>query len=159
MWTFFRWVVLNYWKSHNFSKIIFMMSSLRNSITCYNWLQNVTTEHLCVCFVSKGLGKTLQTISLLAYMKHFRNIAGPHLVIVPKSTLLNWKSECERWCPTLRAVCLIGTQEQRVCGVVVRLSRDGVKSKEPCAISFEVCFFLSWSNLFIFFYDDLEIFV
>ncbi|XP_015750063.1 PREDICTED: SWI/SNF-related matrix-associated actin-dependent regulator of chromatin subfamily A member 5-like, partial [Acropora digitifera] len=60
-----------------------------------------------------GLGKTLQTISLLGYMKHFREIPGPHLVIVPKSTLANWMSEFERWCPTIRAVCLIGTQEQR----------------------------------------------
>ena len=47
-------------------------------------------------------------------MKHFREIPGPHLVIVPKSTLANWMSEFERWCPTIRAVCLIGTQEQRV---------------------------------------------
>lgn len=43
-----------------------------------------------------GLGKTLQTISLLGYMKHFREMAGPHLVIVPKSTLANWMSEFER---------------------------------------------------------------
>ncbi|XP_031550358.1 SWI/SNF-related matrix-associated actin-dependent regulator of chromatin subfamily A member 5-like [Actinia tenebrosa] len=60
-----------------------------------------------------GLGKTLQTISLLGYMKHFRNVPGPHVVIVPKSTLANWMAEFERWCPTIRAVCLIGTQEQR----------------------------------------------
>lgn len=62
----------------------------------------------------QGLGKTLQTISLLGYMKHFRNVPGPHVIIVPKSTLANWMAECERWCPTLRAVCLIGSQEQRV---------------------------------------------
>lgn len=60
-----------------------------------------------------GLGKTLQTISLLGYMKHFRNIHGPHLVIVPKSTLQNWMNEFNKWCPTLRAVCLIGDQEAR----------------------------------------------
>ncbi|RZF43147.1 hypothetical protein LSTR_LSTR012567 [Laodelphax striatellus] len=60
-----------------------------------------------------GLGKTLQTISLLGYMKHYRNIEGPHMVIVPKSTLANWMSEFEKWCPSLRAVCLIGDQESR----------------------------------------------
>lgn len=60
-----------------------------------------------------GLGKTLQTISLLGYMKHYRNIHGPHLVIVPKSTLQNWMNEFNKWCPTLRAVCLIGDQEAR----------------------------------------------
>lgn len=51
-----------------------------------------------------GLGKTLQTISLLGYMKHFRNIPGPHIVIVPKSTLANWMNEFKKWCPSIRAV-------------------------------------------------------
>ncbi|KAF9041979.1 slide-domain-containing protein [Hymenopellis radicata] len=33
-----------------------------------------------------GLGKTLQTISFLSYLKHYKEIAGPHLIVVPKST-------------------------------------------------------------------------
>lgn len=61
-----------------------------------------------------GLGKTLQTISLLGFMKHYKNTPGPHIVIVPKSTLSNWMNEFKKWCPTLRAVCLIGDQEARV---------------------------------------------
>lgn len=61
-----------------------------------------------------GLGKTLQTISLLGFMKHYKNTPGPHIVIVPKSTLSNWMNEFTKWCPTLRAVCLIGDQETRV---------------------------------------------
>lgn len=61
-----------------------------------------------------GLGKTLQTISLLGYMKHYRNINGPHMVIVPKSTLANWMNEFKKWCPSLRTVCLTGDQETRV---------------------------------------------
>ena len=60
-----------------------------------------------------GLGKTLQTISLLGFMKHFKNINGPHMVLVPKSTLANWMNEFKKWCPTMRAVCLIGDQETR----------------------------------------------
>jgi len=66
-----------------------------------------------VC-VLQGLGKTLQTVSLLGYMKHYRHTPGPHLVIAPKSTLANWMSEIKRWVPTMRAVCLIGDQVQRV---------------------------------------------
>jgi len=46
-------------------------------------------------------------------MKHFKNINGPHMVLVPKSTLANWMNEFKKWCPTLRAVCLIGDQETR----------------------------------------------
>ena len=68
------------------------------------------TVYLC----PQGLGKTLQTISLLGYMKHYRSIPGPHMVLVPKSTLYNWMNEFKRWVPSLRAVCLIGDREQRV---------------------------------------------
>lgn len=60
-----------------------------------------------------GLGKTLQTISLLGYMKHYRQIPGPHMVIVPKSTLANWMNEFKKWCPSLKAICLIGDAEAR----------------------------------------------
>ncbi|XP_063074711.1 SWI/SNF-related matrix-associated actin-dependent regulator of chromatin subfamily A member 5 [Engraulis encrasicolus] len=60
-----------------------------------------------------GLGKTLQTISLLGYMKHYRSIPGPHMVLVPKSTLYNWMNEFKRWVPSLKAVCLIGDREER----------------------------------------------
>lgn len=60
-----------------------------------------------------GLGKTLQTISLLAYLREFRGIRGPHLVIVPKSTLGNWCNEFARWCPSIRAVKFHGTAEER----------------------------------------------
>lgn len=61
----------------------------------------------------KGLGKTLQTIALLGYMKHYKNTNGPFLVIAPKSTLKNWENEFKKWCPTLKAVILIGDQEAR----------------------------------------------
>ncbi|RDB15389.1 ISWI chromatin-remodeling complex ATPase ISW2 [Hypsizygus marmoreus] len=58
------------------------------------------------------LGKTLQTISFLAYLKHFRGISGPHLVVVPKSTLQNWQREFAKWtnfevCITSYKICLI----------------------------------------------------
>uniref|UniRef100_A0A915IWU9 Helicase ATP-binding domain-containing protein n=1 Tax=Romanomermis culicivorax TaxID=13658 RepID=A0A915IWU9_ROMCU len=60
-----------------------------------------------------GLGKTLQTVSLLGYMKHYKNQGSPHLVICPKSTVKNWANECAKWCPTLRVVVLIGYQDER----------------------------------------------
>lgn len=51
---------------------------------------------------AQGLGKTLQTISLIAYLHEYRGITGPHLVIVPKSTLGNWMNEFRRFCPIIR---------------------------------------------------------
>ncbi len=60
-----------------------------------------------------GLGKTLQTISLLAYLREYRGINGPHMVIVPKSTLHNWMNEFKRWCPPIKAVKFHGNAEER----------------------------------------------
>jgi hypothetical protein len=60
-----------------------------------------------------GLGKTLQSISLLAFLRESRNIKGPHLVIVPKSTIGNWFREFGRWCPTFKALRLLGEKEER----------------------------------------------
>jgi SNF2 family DNA or RNA helicase len=62
----------------------------------------------------QGLGKTLQTISLLGFLHEFKGITGPHLVIVPKSTLGNWMKEIARFCPVLRAFKFHGNQEERV---------------------------------------------
>lgn len=61
-----------------------------------------------------GLGKTLQTISFIGYLKHFQNIKGPHLVIVPKSTLHNWMSEFKRWCPSINVFMFHGMKDDRV---------------------------------------------
>ena len=110
-----------------------------------------------------GLGKTLQTISILGFMQkyscaihlawqprcselesakqprphrhRFHGISGPHVVVVPKSTLSNWIREINRWsahlltvvstanvdislslprrCPTLRAIKFHGTKDER----------------------------------------------
>ena len=65
-------------------------------------------------FYPQGLGKTLQTIALLGYMCLMRDTPGPHLIIVPKSTLSNWMAEFKRWCPSLEIICLIGTADERV---------------------------------------------
>lgn len=62
----------------------------------------------------QGLGKTLQTISPLGYLHEYRGIHGPHMVIVPKSTLHNWINEFKKWCPVIRAVKFHGNQDERV---------------------------------------------
>jgi len=64
--------------------------------------------------VLQGLGKTLQTISLLGYLHEFRGITGPHMVVAPKSTLGNWMNEIRRFCPVLRAIKFLGNPDERV---------------------------------------------
>ena len=54
-----------------------------------------------------GLGKTIQSISMLGYLQHYQKISGPHLIVVPKSTLQNWKREFTKWCPSLKVTMMI----------------------------------------------------
>lgn len=60
-----------------------------------------------------GLGKTLEAISLLAYIRLMESIEGPHLVIIPKSTIPNWQREFKRWCPDIKVLILDGDEETR----------------------------------------------
>lgn len=59
-------------------------------------------------------GKTLQTISFLGYLKLHRGVSGPHLVIVPKSTLHNWINEFHKWVPEINVILFHGTKDERV---------------------------------------------
>lgn len=83
-----------------------------------------------------GLGKTLQTISFLGYLKHIRDIPGPHLVVVPKSTLNNWLSEFTKWIPDFDAFVFHGDKETRAKLIKERLSP---KKFEICITSYEIC--------------------
>jgi SWI/SNF-related matrix-associated actin-dependent regulator of chromatin subfamily A member 5 len=60
-----------------------------------------------------GLGKTLQTISLLTYLREARGVEGPHLVVVPKSVVGNWIKEFNHWCPDISAIKMGGKREER----------------------------------------------
>ena len=83
-----------------------------------------------------GLGKTLQTISFLGYLKHYRNIAGPHLVVVPKSTLQNWAREFERWTPDVNTALLTGSKEERAELITNRLIPQDF---DVLITSYEIC--------------------
>ena len=60
-----------------------------------------------------GLGKTLQTISLLAYLAATKGIWGPHLIVVPTSTMLNWECEFKRFCPSMKVLTYYGSAKER----------------------------------------------
>lgn len=83
-----------------------------------------------------GLGKTLQTISFLGYLKHYHAISGPHLVVVPKSTLQNWHREFAQWIPDFNVVTLTGSKEERAEIIANRLIPQDF---EVCVTSYEVC--------------------
>jgi len=49
-----------------------------------------------------GLGKTLQTLTFLAYLKKvYGSAGGPHLVVAPLAVYQNWANECKQFTPSL----------------------------------------------------------
>ncbi|XP_053317562.1 SWI/SNF-related matrix-associated actin-dependent regulator of chromatin subfamily A containing DEAD/H box 1 [Spea bombifrons] len=59
-----------------------------------------------------GLGKTVQAIAFLAHLNMIGD-TGPHLVVVPASTLDNWVREFNQWCPDMNILLYYGSQEER----------------------------------------------
>ncbi|CCD24877.1 DNA translocase NDAI_0E00610 [Naumovozyma dairenensis CBS 421] len=79
-----------------------------------NWLISLHENKLSGILADEmGLGKTLQTISFLGYLKYIKKIDGPFLIIVPKSTLDNWRREFNKWTPEVNAIILHGDKETR----------------------------------------------
>ncbi|KAL3477148.1 SNF2 family N-terminal domain-containing protein [Aspergillus californicus] len=79
-----------------------------------NWLVSLHENGISGILADEmGLGKTLQTISFIGYLRHLCDITGPHLVIVPKSTLDNWRREFQRWTPEVNVLVLQGDKEER----------------------------------------------
>lgn len=79
-----------------------------------NWLISLHENSLSGILADEmGLGKTLQTISFLGYLRYYKNIDGPFIIIVPKSTLDNWRREFLRWTPDVNVCVLQGTKEER----------------------------------------------
>lgn len=64
-----------------------------------------------MCF--QGLGKTIQTISLVTYLIEVKKQPGPYLCIVPLSTLPNWVLEFEKWAPSVNVVVYKGSPPVR----------------------------------------------
>lgn len=102
-----------------------------------NWLINLYHHSINGILADEmGLGKTLQTLSLLGYLQKYVPESGPHILIVPKSTLQNWHNEARRWIPSLRAFVFHGDKEARAGLVKERLAAQDF---DVCITSFETC--------------------
>lgn len=77
-----------------------------------------------------GLGKTIQIISFLSILQQEHKI-WPFLIVVPHSTVPNWKREIKLWNPGLRVVAYFGSKEARrltVSYIVPNFTLHGIKS-------------------------------
>lgn len=79
-----------------------------------NWLQNLARLGFGALLADDmGLGKTLQTLSHLLYEKQQGRLQQPALLVSPTSLVGNWRTECQRFTPSLRVLVLQGPERQQ----------------------------------------------
>uniref|UniRef100_A0A915Q019 SWI/SNF-related matrix-associated actin-dependent regulator of chromatin subfamily A containing DEAD/H box 1 homolog n=1 Tax=Setaria digitata TaxID=48799 RepID=A0A915Q019_9BILA len=78
-----------------------------------NWLMMMHKLKLNAILADEmGLGKTVQMIAFITYLKS-EQIKGPHLIVVPSSTIENWLSEFSKWSPKVNIVTYYGSIADR----------------------------------------------
>ena len=78
------------------------------------WLDNLYEQGINGILADEmGLGKTIQAISLLAHIAESKGTWGPFLIVVPVTTLHNWKTELEKFAPALKVLPYWGNAEER----------------------------------------------
>ena len=91
--------------------------------TGLNWLWLLSELGLGACLADDmGLGKTIQVISLLLAQRGGAGRKFPSLLVLPASLLSNWKSELQRFAPSLAVVCLHPSEMER--GELERIAAD-----------------------------------
>lgn len=115
----------------------FVHGELRNyQIDGLNWLISLFLNRINGILADEmGLGKTFQCISFLAYLRHIQNIRGPHLIIVPKSTVQNWAREFNKWTSGVEVLVIAGDKDDRANLIKSRLLSCKF---DVCVTSFEL---------------------
>ncbi|KAI0842546.1 SWI/SNF family of DNA-dependent ATPase [Hypoxylon sp. FL0890] len=115
----------------------FIQGTMRDyQIAGLNWLISLHENGISGILADEmGLGKTLQTISFLGYLRHIMDTKGPHLIIVPKSTLDNWRREFARWTPEVDVLVLQGTKDERHALINERVVDEKF---DVCITSYEI---------------------
>ena len=75
-------------------------------------------------------------------MLEYHNVNGPHLIVVPKSTLSNWMGELGRWAPTLTPIKFHGdkaTREEIIRNHLEPGQRDEDRNWHVVVTTYEVC--------------------
>ncbi|ORY14692.1 PHD/FYVE-zinc-finger like domain-domain-containing protein [Clohesyomyces aquaticus] len=73
-----------------------------------------------------GLGKTIQVIGFMATLVQEHN-CFPFLVVVPNSTVANWRREIKQWVPSLGVVTFFGSSTARDMAYKYEMYPEGTK--------------------------------
>ncbi|KAF1350248.1 P-loop containing nucleoside triphosphate hydrolase protein [Delphinella strobiligena] len=85
-----------------------------------------------------GLGKTIQTIAFLAFLRE-KGIYGPFLIAAPLSTTSNWVAEFKKFTPDIPVVLYHGSKAEREEIRRKKLKSPGDKDFPVICTSYEIC--------------------
>ncbi|KAF7698621.1 putative global transcription activator SNF2L1 [Cucumispora dikerogammari] len=91
----------------------FITGTLRSyQLEGLNWMISMYENGINAILADEmGLGKTLQTICFLTHQTLIEDKKDPHLLIVPKSILINWKNEFKKFSPKMRVFLFHGMKD------------------------------------------------
>ena len=90
-------------------------ADLRNyQITGFKWLKTLDNYKFGgILADDMGLGKTIQLLAVIqSYLEEDYN-SKPSMVVCPSSLSLNWKSEIDKFAPTIKTLVIHGNGEER----------------------------------------------
>lgn len=106
------------------------------------WLLHAYTEKSGAILADEmGLGKTMQTLAFLGSLRA-RNIHGPHLIVVPLSTVGNWLQEIRRFTPYFTVTKVCGSRAEREHALSDPIARDGCY--DITITTYETCVTEEW---------------
>ncbi|KAM3334546.1 hypothetical protein ACQJBY_029148 [Aegilops geniculata] len=80
------------------------------------WMfDNFKSKRSVILADEMGLGKTVQVVCFLSHIIKGSFTTSPALVLAPKSILLQWKKEFDRWAHDLNIVVYQGDKDSRKC--------------------------------------------
>lgn len=115
----------------------FILHELKDyQIEGLNWLINMHENSInCILADEMGLGKTLQTIAFLGYIRYVKKEKKKHLIVLPKSTLANWKREFKKFMPNYKVRIFYSSRKE------MRKEAEEIMSSrwDACLTTYEMC--------------------
>lgn len=82
--------------------------------TGYSWLVRLAqAKYGGVLADDMGLGKTIQILAAITKLKEDGQLTGPILIVAPTSVVSTWRSEAEKFAPSLTIKTVTGTKRKR----------------------------------------------
>ena len=86
----------------------------QHQIEGMSWLIHLYDHHVNAILADEvGLGKSLQVIAFLAWLREQKHISGPHVICMPASVVGTWRDEFAKWMPAANVVVYVGKKQPR----------------------------------------------